>query len=37
MGHKRRIGDVKDVSGVPSIASELARRSNNGLSTPTAK
>jgi hypothetical protein len=31
-GQDRRIDDVRDVSGVPPIASELARRSNNGLS-----
>jgi hypothetical protein len=30
MGQDRRIDDVRDVSGVPPIASELARRSNNG-------
>jgi hypothetical protein len=31
LGQSRQIGDVRDVSGVPLIASELAPRSNNGL------
>jgi hypothetical protein len=28
-GHQRQIGDVRDESGIPPIASELARRSND--------
>jgi hypothetical protein len=31
MDHEHRIEAVKAVSGVPPIASELARRGNNGL------
>ena len=31
MGQDRRIDDVRDVSGVPLIASKLASPSNNGL------
>jgi hypothetical protein len=29
LSHQRQIGDVRDESGVPPIASELARRSND--------
>ena len=35
LGQSRQIGDVRDVSGVPLIASELAPRSNNGLGQGT--